>query len=334
MNKLSFKKFLPGLVSVIIIAGMAASTFATNIDLAAFVNMDKYLTKYYELDWRIKDIEKSLDRLYKFTCKNVVSFKGTYTSENAPGTPFYQNSNGTAYLQHTGYVAFLDDPKALRLGTRNNLTYYGAQGAASGSYKFHTNTFVREIPASVCKWNQGIELLPNTKITVTHTDYVNSAANDTYTTTIIMGPFKKVPKFTGGSSQTTGYICELPFCLTTTTHNWTNAMSYNYNTETQPTSWTSIGSDVQSYTYGYYKSGWSSSQYPALTAADFENGDVALGKKSLAHTMFYFAGGNIADLSSRTNVWLRLYYSGSGQSGPATWLSMDEVNLTSWNNNK
>ena len=66
MNKPSFKKFLPGLVSVIIIAGMAVQSFATNIDLAAFVNKDKYMTKYYELEWRIKDIEKRLDR--KFAC--------------------------------------------------------------------------------------------------------------------------------------------------------------------------------------------------------------------------------------------------------------------------
>ena len=335
MNKLSFKKFLPGLVSVIIIAGMAVQSFATNIDLAAFVNKDKYMTKYYELDWRIKDINNRLDRLYKFVCKNVKTYAGTGESENTPAYPFYFYSFNSYSNDQERCYTFLDDPKALRVNKRYLLTYRGT-AATSGSWRYHTNTFEKEIPASLCKWRSGIELLPNTKVKITLTDQLYGNRADTYWQTIVMGPFKKVPKFTAGSTQSTGYICELPFTLVNSTYNWTNGIEYAYNRETEPTSWTTFGSDVQSYTYGYYYSGASSSQYPALTAADFENGDIALGKKSRGHTMWYFTSGTIADISSRTNVWIRIRYGISTESNNyfAAFANLHELNLTSWNNNK
>ena len=335
MNKLNFKKFLPGLVSVIIIAGMAAQSFATNIDLAAFVNKDKYMTKYYELEWRIKDIEKRLDRTYKFTCTNLKSFAGTTALvENSPAYAFSMNEFTSSYQPNNRYVAFLDDPKALRVNLRYLLTYRGTN-TTSGSWRTHNTIMEREVPASMCKWNPGIELLPTTKVKInlTNNPYANNST--TYWTTIIMGPFKKVPKFTAGQSKTQGYICELPFVLTNSTFNWTNSAEYNYNTEKEPTSWTSFGSDAAIYTYGYYKSGWSYSQYPALTAADFENGDVALGKKAIGHTQWFFQNGTIADISSRTNVWIRIRYGISQSSdGFSSFANLNELNITSWNNNK
>ena len=335
MNKLNFKKFLPGLVSVIIIAGMAVQSFATNIDLAAFVNMDKYMTKYYELDWRIKDINNRLDRLYKFVCTNVKTYAGTSYADNTPAYPFYFYSTNSWVSYYERYYTFLDDPKALRVNKRYLLTYRGTD-ATSGSWRSHTNRFEKEIPASLCKWNKGIELLPNTTVKITLTDQPYAADSDTYWQTIVMGPFKKLPKLTAGATQATGYICELPFTLTSSTYNWTNGFEYAYNRTTEPTSWTTFGTDVQLYTYGYYYSGSSQSQYPPLTAADFENGDFALGKKSRGHTFWYVNSGAPTDVSSRTNVWIRMRYGISTGSNNyyAAFANLHELNLTSWNNNK
>ena len=331
MNKLSFKKFLPGLVSVIIIAGMAVQSFATNIDLAAFVNKDKYMTKYYELDWRIKDIDGRLDRLYKFTCKNVKSFVGGSASNYAINTPFAVNFWAGNYDGDNWLYAYLDDPKAIRV---NTLYAFGIYGTPS-LYRRHTKIFKKEFPASICKWKPGIELLPNTKVKIEISDDKYATNDSTLVQTVIMGPFKKFPKYTStGGSPSTGYICETPFCLFQSTWNWTNVMSYAYGSETEPTSWTSIGSDVNTYTYGYYNAGWNESQYPPLTREDYENGDVALGKKSMAHTKWYFQAGTVADLSSRTNVWLRIRYSYNSTGGYSAWLNMGEFNITNWNANK
>ena len=76
IKNINLKNLVPGIISLMLIAGMAASTLATNIDLEAFVRRDDFLAKYNELDWRVDDIEKSLDRLYKFTCTNVKTFGG------------------------------------------------------------------------------------------------------------------------------------------------------------------------------------------------------------------------------------------------------------------
>ncbi len=333
MNKPSFKKFLPGLVSVIIIAGMAVQSFATNIDLTAFVNMDKYMAKYYELDWRIKDIDGRLDRLYKFTCKNVKTFGGTHYNPRGRGTPFYMGSYNSNYNSDNYFYAFLDDPKAVRVNRRYLLIYNGT-GSPGGTYRLHTNTMKREFPASMCKWNKGIELLPTTKISFSIDDRVTGGNTNTMTATVTMGPFKKVPKFTGGQSQATGYLVELPVQLFNSTWNWTNVMQYAYGSETQPTSWTNLGSDVQLYSYGYYYAGYSNSQYPPITREDYENGDIAIDKKSFGHTFLYFNAGTVADLSSRTNVWLRMYYSYSATSSWGSYAGLDQLNLTSWNNNK
>ena len=89
MNKINFKKIAPGIISVVIIAGMAIQSFATNVDMAAFVKKDTYMTKYYELDFRIDDIEKSLARTYRFVCTNLKSYGGTAnTYAFPPGVAF------------------------------------------------------------------------------------------------------------------------------------------------------------------------------------------------------------------------------------------------------
>ena len=337
MNKLSFKKFLPGLVSVIIIAGMAVQSFATNIDLAAFVNKDKYMTKYYELDWRIKDVKDRLDRMYKFTCKNVKTFAGTTPQTIAPvaSNPFYFNNFSASYIGWNYYTAFFDDPKAIRVSTRYALTYGGAQGGIGGTYKVHTNTFKKEYPASLCKWRDGFELLPTTKVSITINDRVTGASTNNMNTEIIMGPFKKVPKYTTvGQQLTQGYICEFPHVLFNSSWNWQNVMSYNYGTETKPTSWTTFGSNV--YTYiGTVNAGQNTlSKYPTFTRADIENGNMALGKALRGHSELWFNNAVPADISNRTNVWLRLYYSYDSTSNLGTFANLGEMNFTNWNNNK
>ena len=39
------KKLITPIISFVILAGMAASTLATNVDLTAFVNKEKYMTR-------------------------------------------------------------------------------------------------------------------------------------------------------------------------------------------------------------------------------------------------------------------------------------------------
>ena len=44
-SNINFKKIIPGLISIVIVVGMFAQTFATNIDLNAFVTNDEFETK-------------------------------------------------------------------------------------------------------------------------------------------------------------------------------------------------------------------------------------------------------------------------------------------------
>ena len=62
MKNISMKKLISGTISLVIIAGMALATFATNLDLEAFVKADDYEFTFHELDFLIDDLDAELER--------------------------------------------------------------------------------------------------------------------------------------------------------------------------------------------------------------------------------------------------------------------------------
>lgn len=323
MNKLNLKKILPGLVSVVIIAGMAAQTLATSVDMAAFVNKEKYTTKFIELEWRIKDIQKSLDRLYKFTCTNLASFAGTRAAYDYPPAWGYQRNYNHSYYFMNELVASVDQAKYLRVNKR-----YTIQGK-NALVNSHTHRFTKEIPASMCKWNPGIEIYPETKIKflVTRTDY--SGADTTGSMTVTMGPFKKFPRYTtAGTSISTGYICEFEEPMIT----WgfgTVTVQYKSGSRTEPTSgWSSSTAGV---TLTSTNRGYSSySQYPDITGTELaELYEKGYGKTT---NVFYWSSNVFTpDLSSSKDIWIRWTYSNTGVASIAAYLPLRNWNLETWN---
>ena len=97
MKKINFKNLIPGLISIVVIAGMAFQSLATNIDLAAFVPKDIYMEKYYDLEFRARDIQNSIERTYKFVCTNVKTFGGYEVSHSLSKTMFDGNSSSHTY---------------------------------------------------------------------------------------------------------------------------------------------------------------------------------------------------------------------------------------------
>ena len=61
---------------------------------------------------------------------------------------------------------------------------------------------------------------------------------------------------------------------------------------------------------------------------------MALGKALRARSELWFNNAVPADISNRTNVWLRLYYSYDSTSNLGTFANLAEMNFTSWNNDK
>ena len=197
MNKLSINKILPSVVSIMIIVGMAVQSFATNVDRAAFVQKDKYMTKYYELDWRIDDVNKSLERLYKFTCTNVRSFGGS-GQEQSYDNIFYQRNATQTYHWYSLPIADLSEEGYLRVNNADALTWFGNHGK--------TDRMEFEIPASLCRWRKDVELYPHTKVKIlllrTWPNTSGTQQQATLQFEIKMGPFKKFPYINStGASQ-------------------------------------------------------------------------------------------------------------------------------------
>lgn len=339
MRQINCKSFLPGFVSIVIIVGMAIQSLATNVDMAAFVKKDTYMTKYYELDWRIDEIEKNLERMYKFTCTNVVSFAGSgaVSQHGAPWrtqwlnrTPIGQNAYGNTYLYMVQPIAFFDDPNYLRFQKRFTLVAGGT--GSTGSYRYHTTVMEKEYPASVCKWGNGIEPAPSAKVKIKVTESITGGSTDTTTLEYIFGPFKKIPKYTG-YGQNNGKFVILPDCIYAGTVNNAN-LSYAYGRETQPTSWTSISSTTL-YTYGYYPTGvQDASGWPDYTKEDIER-DAYSRRNQRVLTNIWFDGTTLMDLSSYENVWIRYVYSSSSATDPfGVNFGMGDFTVTSWNYNK
>ena len=329
-KSINLKRIMPGLVSVFIIAGMAIQSFATNVDMAAFVKKDKYMTKYYELDWRIDDIEKELERLYKFTCTNVRSYGGSgykgFTSRQ-PGLPFYHLNTTNTYEWYVQPIADLSQEGYLRWNYPHVISNFGNHGK--------TDTFVREVPATLCRWRDGIELTPATKLRITYTRTwptgTGTAPVPTMTETLVMGPFKKFPHITT-TGTTSGFIYASDALLTNEV--LYNDIKYAYGSETEPTSWTTMSAGQLSEVY-YQKN---STSIPTYVRGDFDYQQFANEayndrvKGNTHMSVRYISTVFGTDLSSRTNVWLMC----TRTSTTATQFRAGtaDYTITTWNYNK
>ena len=320
MMNINIKKLIPGMISMIIIAGMAIQSFATNVDLEAFVDLDTYTEKFNELDFRIDDIDKELDRLYKFVCTNVATFAGSQpwgSSQHYVGG-HYNNSDSAGYPTHYySPVVDLSQDKWLRLGQIDFITYTASLYPANKFKK----VYEYERPASLIRWREGIEPAPTCKVKVNIV--YDGRLNNNSSCEIIMGPFKKFPNITTvGSGKTQCSICDIPRYLS-----WTftgTEFYYAVNSEQEPTSWTSHSGRLTTTTVN---AGATNSYYPYPTFNDVTDPNV--GEESRIHWLTYMSTA-MPNLSSYTNIWIKHRWSDTSNH---FYFQTDrsQVNLTSWN---
>lgn len=318
------KKLITSIISVVIIAGMAIQSFATNVDFEAFVKKDEYLMKCNEIDWRIEDIDNDIERLYKYTCTNIQSFGGSGNQDTRTNVPFYRRNTTATYHWYASPVIDFSTEGYLRFNHQDMLLKYGNHST--------TNRFEREISAHMCKWRTGVELKPETKIIlrVTRTVPNTTAASTNMSGTFecVMGPFKKIPYVTttgspNGSLMTSDQFF-FPYISTFTPY-------YAYGTETEPTSWTTnLGGSIYLNNV-YFGNNTPAGFRPELRyEVDIENlGHRYKNSSNVAHLYVYNA--MTTDVSNRTNVWLRFYTTWSGE---LTTLPFGDLTMTSWNYNK
>lgn len=328
--KSKFKPFLPGLISILIIAGMAVQSFATNVDMAAFVKKDRYMTKYYELDWRIDEINNYLEKLYKFTCTNVKTFGGSRWNTGFDSYGLYVSYDiaGQEEKYYTYRLDFSQD-KYLRFGQHDFIMY---STFLYNSAKL-TNKMEYEIPGSLLLWRDGVEPAPNCKVKVEIiTRNKDFTSNDIVYT---IGPIKKLPYIAStGQSLTSGFLCQFPGDLYTTNHTF-GEFFYAVNSETLPTSWTSHSGRI---TKANVSPGNSSSKIPRRTEDDITSVYLSDRYTRNSNVLYFSTVG--PNLSSYENVWIRvrsLAQSGGSTSGYTGWantVNFNEMRLTSWNNNK
>ena len=329
LKSINFKKLIPGLISFAIIAGMAASTLATNLDLEAFVKKTDYLAKYHEQVHRIKDLDTELERIYKFVCTNVKTYAGSsYNNYYTPRTPFYFWQTAATYHYGNYPIADLSEEKYLRWNTGGMINQFGNHSK--------TDKMEFEIPASLCYWRDGIVPAPSctAKFVITRT-WGNSTSYSTNVTasnlTITMGPFTKFPKITStGSTLTGGYICELPYNIGSYTQT-SSQFQYAFGTETEPTSWST---DTGNLRIGLYSKGATNeSKQEPYTMADLEADVYTKNATSYTTKIFIYNSAMVADLSSRENVWIRYVYNNTSGASVDNAHSASYFNITSWNHN-
>ncbi len=325
MKKINYKKIIPGFISLLIVAGMAMQSFATNVDFAAFVDRDKYMTAYYEIDWSIEELDKRIERMYKFTCTNVKSFAGTsYPTSAFPYWNYYSNYN-SGYPYYNYYVASIDQDKYLRVNKPYTLFY------TTNIYNANkVQTLQKDIPASLCKWKDGIELYPETKVTITMTRNIRSANTVDNTIEMIMGPFKKFPRYTAYGSRD-GKIFDSTMAVSTFNFGSGSTVYYATDTRTKPTSWPSTTTTYPYLTTTYR--GNSDNLYPDVTSSDELKDLLETGEERITNT-FYFADTFSLDLSAKKDIWLRFYLSNSSINGAPGQAAMYDYTITSWNYDK
>ena len=347
MNKLSIKKLLPGIISITIIAGMAIQSFATNVDMAAFVNKDKYMTKYYELDWRIDAIEKKLISLYQFTCTNVRTYAGAfaYNSRQNEVLRAYSLAYNSSQVNFTRLTLLSMIPSLKYEGyLRANFT-----NALNFDWNVidpnHTQKYKKTIPASLCKWMDGIEPAENCtldiEISYTYKTVGSFDGFNKMESVLIMGPFKKFkyPSAAGIDFLWIPAYLGIPGRLGYLTYNPTSYpehLQYAENTLTKPTTWKNLPSTVNSRPYLN-----ESAPRGTFPGVDYDNySDVAFSPEEGAEGDVYMNWQGAlptTSLEGKKNIWLKFYYTNASSSGNVLSESIytgTTAIITSWNNNK
>lgn len=328
MKNINLKKTLTGVASLIIIAGMAIQSFATNVDMAAFVKKDAYMTKYYELDWRIDDIEKKLERMYKFVCTNVRTYAGGTSDQYYVNNMTNLTSGDRTYQWRANAVPEFSEEGYLRVNTVDTLNTF-----AHGK----TDRFTLEVPAPRVIWRKGIEVYPETKVKFDMTRiWPNTTSiNATYglAITMTMGPFKKFPHIssTGTSSGGIFYIKEFnPYLFSSG-----GTLQYRSGSRTLPTSWNSMSGVIVA-TNAQTRTNSGQDTFPDLdlhpSIEDFSNNIYSMGKGySPLSTEIYVNTVFGVNLSTHEDIWIKYTCS---YDGSYTGLDLGDFTLTTWNNNK
>ena len=319
-----FKKLFPSFVSITIVAGMALQSFATEMNLEAFVDMETHLAKYHEIDYRIEDIDHYIERTYKFVCTNLKTYGGTGSSV---GRSQYFNPYNTTQTYHWSSDPIIDLSAQgyLRFNLIDTINAFGNHS--------NTQVFEKETPATLLKWRDGIQLYPTTKvytkITRIFPNTTTASQTSTYRQEIIMGPFKKFPHIT--STSYAGAI------YTSLQYIHANIQStnlyYNYNQDNKPSSWNSmsgviVASSTDKNTTSSYPTNM---KWGISTKEDIEDGSYS-DRQTMTSTMTtaYVSTVFGVNLSNYDKVWIRSYAETTGNYD----IPVSEFNLTSWNNNK
>lgn len=326
MKKINLKKLIPGILSFVIVIGMAVQSFATNVDFGAFVTREAFMTKYYEQDFAIEDIDREIERLYKFTCTNVKSFGGSTRSLTAGHSIFNMNSSGAAYHFLLHPFADLSEEGYLRFNHQSIINDFIGHGK--------TDRLFYEVPGSLVRWNDGIEPAEDCKVRIDiYRTWPNTtsptSAESAYGGTVTMGPFKKFKKFTTtGAAQSQGSVCGIAMAEMSS---WTTMSAGNFKyasgTKTMPTTWKTDSTAVL--TSGSYWKNQPNYGYFTRTTAEVEADPYSKKTGDSRERIFYFNAVPTTDFSTLTDFWIQIPVNAY----PRTF-STDDFTLTTWNYNK
>lgn len=329
MKNISMKKLISGTISLVIIAGMALATFATNLDLEAFVNADDYEFTFHELDFLIDDLDTELERIYKFTCTNVKTFGGqVYNNDHT--TMFYTRNTTATYGWYAQPVADFSEEGYLRVNFADAINDFTGHGK--------TDKWEFKLPANLVKWNDGVEPAPNCFLkselsrTWPNVAGTKSVGASSVTMTVTMGPFKKFPNFTtAGAEKNQGLICGFDRILALSGNTPSaGLLKYAYNQTEEPTSWSTDGAGR--ITIGNTRWKGQTSSFYKQTAADVEAGAYTK-TGGLREQYIYMYTSPTTDFSQYTNFWLSVTYTYAGNRGYEYSSGFDNYTLTSWNHN-
>ena len=333
-SRINFKRIIPGFISLVIVSGMALATFATNLDLEAFVKLDDYISVYTELDFLVDDIDEELERLYKFTCSNVKTFGGTgaaYGSTNDAGAILFTYRNGTqTYNWYSDPIANFSEEGYLLFNAHAAINRYAGHGK--------TDKWTMKLPARLIKWNTGIEPAPTCMLRVdisqtwpstTSQNTVESQSN----IEITMGPFTKFPRFTtAGAGKAQALICAFDRIISIGgSTSSAGQLKFAYNQEAEPTSWSTDGAGAFNLGTRVVKGDTVNSLSEKVKATDLENDPYSKTSGRMEQTLSFSTVPTV-DFSQYTNFWIKLQYPyGSGGRSYARESSFDNFTLTTWN---
>lgn len=326
MKNINMKKLIPGIISIVVVIGMALQSFATDIDMESFVRRDLHRQTYYELDWLIDDIEKSIERLYKWTCTNVVSFGGQGNYVNGT-TISYQRASTQTYHWNMDPITDLSEEGYLRFNPADAINAFGNHSKA--------DVYEAELPASLALWRSEVELYPTTKIKAKLTrvwpNTTSASQSATWTQEIIMGPFKKFPNISTLTTQASTFCSVTKFFPLSLDM---ASVSYRYGTDTEPTSWASMTGSLTVLQTDKNTQSYTTIPRELLrgvtTQADIEDNFYRGDKSKISTTACYFYANTTwgTNLSNYDKVWIRAVGTVSGTYEH----KIDGWTLTSWNN--